>query len=91
MKANTRKWPPSSYTGVIALGSGKLTGEDGLFVPELFKTSAITKKMYSFYISSTNSGSYIDFGKPDANIVGAEPYEKVTFIDIDKTNDYWSN
>ncbi len=35
--------------------------------------------------------SYIDFGTPDANVVGAEPYTGVTWIDVDTDKDYWAN
>jgi len=49
----------------------------------------LTKPSFSVYTADTDAKTYIDFGLPDASIMG--DYSKTTWVSIDKSKDYWAN
>lgn len=63
--------------------------EPKLFVPQLYSQGIISEKTFSFYMTNLSGQSYIDFGTPDASIIGDG--SSLFWLDKDQTSQWWSN
>ena len=83
------RWPPSSLDGALSLWAGRKTGSSALFVPQLHSQNVLSQSSFSIFYGSTKESSFIDFGTPNAAIVG--DYSKVTWVPTTANNDKWTS
>ena len=69
--------------------SGETGIDRDLFVPWLTQSGALTESTFSWYLTGTDSVSYIDFGAPDPSIVGDG--SGVVWLDLDPESPWWTN
>ena len=77
--------------GILGLWSGNSSTADKTeqFVPEMAKSGAITKKVFSFYLSGLSGRSYIDFGEPNTAVY--KDASLYVSMPIKSANKYWTN
>ena len=77
--------------GICGMWSAMNVGgeEDTLYVTWLKKKGAITESTFSWYMTGTSGTSYIDFGTPDASIVGDGT--NVHWVETKSNSAWWTN
>lgn len=59
-----------------------------MIMPKLSENSDITEQTFSFYLTGLFGDSYIDFGEPNAALIGSDP---VVYLDIEDESKYWTS
>ena len=77
--------------GICGMWSAFSSGgfEDTLYVTSLFQAGAITEPTFSWYMTNTGGQSYIDFGTPDASIIGDG--SNIHWVNAIQTSSWWAN
>ena len=63
--------------------------EDTLYVSWMYSQNVITEPTFSWYMTGTGGTSYIDFGTPDASIIGDG--SSIHWVDVTTTSSWWAN
>ena len=66
-----------------------MSGSDSLFVPTLATAGVLSEKTFSIYYGGVSTASYLDFGAPNAAIVG--DFSKTTWITTKNDEDKWAS
>lgn len=77
--------------GIIGLWSGNhsVVADRGLYVPWLATNGAISESVFSWYMTGLSGQSYIDFGTPDASIIGDS--SAIHWVSLIGNESHWVN
>ena len=76
--------------GIIGLWSGYTWYDNpSLYVPWLQTSGTISENIFSFYMTGLSGTSYIDFGTPDASIIGDG--SEIFWMDKVEDSPWWAN
>jgi hypothetical protein len=95
LEVNSQSGLQSEYDGYVGMVSGKSGDTGALLVPTLFEQGVISENKFSFYLTNDydlidcpSCQSYIDFGTPDASIIGVQTIVWLPVVEDDK---WWTN
>ena len=75
--------------GICGMWSGQHASENTLYMTQLKAKGAVSEATFSWYMVDKSSTSYIDFGTPDASIIGDGSL--VLWIPVQSKSAWWQN
>ena len=77
--------------GILGMWSGANDPDNqpGLLVPWLYKKGVIREPTFSFLLDGMAGMSYLDFGKPDINVMSNK--NDLIYLDVEENSEWWMN